>query len=383
MKLNKEGFYRPVVDTDKCIQCGLCEKICPWNHEIKNPNTADVHPATLAAYAKDDFIRMHSSSGGIFSVLAEKILEEKGIVIGVTQLSKNHFGHIIVKSKEELSKLRGSKYVQADVGFIYRRVRDLLKSNCKVLFSGTPCQVAGLYSVLGKHANSTKLFTVDIVCHGVPSVKVFGKYIEEIEKDRSASVVSTHFREKQNGWRLYSITSSLKSDSGNSFQVSETLHKNKFLQLFLHNICLNTSCADCHYSKFPRIADISLGDYWGIEKHHSQMNDDKGSSVVLLNTLQGKELLDSIKDKIVWCESKIEWAIAENPSIASSSQPHPNRTEFFEDLGDKSLNQLIKKYRIDAPATKNLWNFLHLPDTRIRERIFKLYANLKQKFLQK
>ena len=344
MRLDSEGFYRPVIDAEKCVQCGACEKVCPWTNAVSNPNLASDVPQTVAVFAKDESVRMESSSGGIFSVLAEKILDDGGVVVGVAQLSPTKFGHIVVDNKADLAKLRGSKYVQADAGLVYREVRSLLKNGKKVLFSGTPCQVAALYAVLGRAATSADLTTVDIVCHGTPSVKVFEKYIAEIEKDKSAHVLSTRFRDKRNGWRLFSMTSSLNTISGDCFQISETLREDKFMRVFLQNICLNTSCADCKYGKLPRVADITLGDYWNIAYVHPKIDDNKGTSVVLLNTEHGKALFESVTDKVVQCDSTVEKAIAGNPCIIRSSKQHPKRTEFFANLDKYTIDELIKMY---------------------------------------
>lgn len=353
MELDKEGFYRPVIDVSKCLKCGLCERTCPWTNIVTNPNQASGTPKTIAAFAKDESIRLESSSGGIFTILAEKILNDGGVVVGVAQTAPIRFGHIVVDNKADLEKLRGSKYVQADVGLVYREVRSLLKAGRKVLFSGTPCQVAGLYAVLG-NAASADLITVDIVCHGTPSVKVFEKYVRELEKEKSALVASSRFRDKRMGWRLYSMTSSLNTISGDCFQFSKTLREDKFMRVFLQNICLNSSCADCHYGKLPRIADITLGDYWNIAKVHPQMDDNKGTSVVLLNTAHGGELFDSVADKVARCESKVEYAIAGNPCIVRSSKPHPKRAEFFASLNQNSLEQLAKKYKINQPFYRTI-----------------------------
>lgn len=343
MQLDVEGFYRPVIDAEKCVECGACERVCPWSKEVLNPNGAGTNPQTVAAYAKDEAVRMQSSSGGIFTVLAESVLDCGGVVVGVAQVAPTRFGHVVVESKADLGKLRGSKYVQADVGLVYREVRSLLKSGKKVLFSGTPCQVAALYAVLGKNVYAD-LTTVDIVCHGTPSVKVFEKYIDEIEKENSAKVLSSLFRDKKMGWRLFSMTSSLSSSSRGYFQVSKTLRDDKFMRVFLQNICLNSSCADCKYGKLPRVADITLGDYWNIAGVHPEMDDNKGTSVVLLNTDHGRALFDSVADCIVQCESKVDYAIAGNPCIVTSTKPHPKRLEFFADLDKNSLDELIKKY---------------------------------------
>lgn len=364
MRLDVEGFYRPVIDSEKCIECGACERICPWNKEILNPNKSSNNPKTLAAFAKDELIRLQSSSGGIFSILAERVLDDGGVVAGVAQTAPTRFGHIIVDNKADLKKLRGSKYVQADVGLVYREVRSLLKAGRKVLFSGTPCQVAGLYAVLGK-AVSVNLFTVDIVCHGTPSVKVFEKYIKELEKENSALVASSRFRDKRMGWNGYMLQHCFKSGKS----VSEHHSRSKYMRLFLSRICQNLSCDDCHYRKLPRIADITLGDYWGVSKYHPEMDDDKGTSVVLLNTEHGVDLFNSISDKINQCESKVEYAIAGNSCIVRSIKKHPKRSEFFADLDKYTLNDLIKKY---CPYPSFL--------KRIIGRVRRILGAIKRKF---
>ena len=345
MQLDKEGFYRPVIDSAKCVKCGLCEKTCPWEKEVQNPNGSSKTPKTVAAYALDEEIRLQSSSGGIFTVLAEKILDDGGVVVGVAQLSPTRFGHIVVDNKADLAKIRGSKYVQADVGTIYREVRALLRTGRKVLFSGTPCQVAGLYAILGKAAASANLFTVDVVCHGAPSVKVFEKYIENLERDTQSKVVSTQFRDKCNGWHLFSTKSLLKDGSNRS----NTLRDDAFLRVFMGNICLNSSCANCHYDKLPRIADITLGDYWNISDVHPKMEDDKGTSVVLLNTDHGKEIFSSVEGSLKQCESSLGKAIAGNPCIVRSSKEHFRRPEFFADLGRLTMDELVSKYCTQLP----------------------------------
>ena len=340
MQLDAEGFYRPVIDAEKCVECGACECACPWKKSVVNPNVADVSPKTVAAYTKDESVRLQSSSGGIFSVLAERVLDDDGVVVGVAQTAPSRFGHIVVDNKADLAKLRGSKYVQADVGFVYREVRSLLKAGRKVLFSGTPCQVAGLYAVLGKAAASANLFTVDIVCHGTPSVKVFEKYVREMEKTDNSALDGINFRDKTEGWSGYALLHRFKS--GKSVSVHHGC--SKYMRLFLSRICQNVSCDDCHYRKLPRIADITLGDYWGISKYHPEMNDNKGSSVVLLNTAHGGELFGFVANKVAQCDSKVEFAIAGNPCIVRSSKPHPMRAEFFANLDKYTLDQLIKMY---------------------------------------
>lgn len=366
MQLDSEGFYRPTIDACKCVQCGACEKICPWNKIVENPNLADVSPKTIAAYAKDESIRMESSSGGIFTVLAKKIIEDGGLVVGVAQLSPTRYGHIVAEKKEDLIRLRGSKYVQADAGLVYREVRARLASGKKVLFSGAPCQVAALYAVLGKAANADNLVTVDIVCHGTPSVKVFEKYVGELEKSHGASLDSIGFRNKSTGWNGYSLLHRFKDGEKTAIHHG----RSKYMRLFLSRICQNTSCDNCLYRKLPRIADITLGDYWGISQYHPEMNDDKGTSVVLLNTKHGEELFDSIADGIIQCDSKIEYAIAGNPCIVRSDEQHAKRAEFFADMDRCSLDELVKRY-CPYPSTGK----------RLYYRVVGVLKKIKRKFL--
>jgi len=380
MQLDAEGFYRPVIDAEKCVQCRACERICPWNKPVENPNVADFSPKTVAAYAKDESVRLQSSSGGIFTVLAERVLDDGGVVVGVAQTAPTRFGHIVVDNKADLAKLRGSKYVQADVGLVYREVRSLLKAGRKVLFSGTPCQVAGLYAVLG-NAVSADLFTVDIVCHGTPSVKVFEKYVREMEKTDNSSLDNINFRDKSEGWSGYALL--LRFRSGKSVSVHH--NRSKYMRLFLSRICQNVSCDDCRYRKLPRIADITLGDYWGIFKYHPEMNDNKGTSVVLLNTEHGKALFESVAGKVAQCDSKVEYAIAGNPCIVHSSKPHPKRSEFFANLDKYTLDQLIKKYCPFPPLIKRFCSQIRRLLGRVKRKVLKkneqskiVYINTKR-----
>lgn len=351
MELDNEGFYRPVIDASKCVKCGLCERTCPWTNIVTNPNQASGTPKTIAAFAKDESIRLESSSGGIFTILAEKILDDGGVVVGVTQTAPTRFGHIVVDNKADLEKLRGSKYVQADTGFVYREICTHLKFGKKVLFSGTPCQVAALYAVLGRSIYNN-LYTIDVVCYGTPSVKVFEKYVAELEHKKNDSLQKILFRDKKKGWNQYSLTHFFKS--GEKFSISNT--RSLFMNTMLSNICSNLSCAKCHYRKLPRIADITLGDYWGVAEYHPTMDDNKGTSVVLLNTEHGKVFFDSISNSINQCESKLDYAIAGNPRIVQSTTPHPKRKDFFEFLNQNSLEQLAKKYKIKQPFYKTFFS---------------------------
>ena len=347
MQLDKEGFYRPIIDESICSKCGTCERACPWLKNVSNPNEGAESPKTVAAYARNEQIRLESSSGGVFSVLAEHILDDGGVVVGVAQVAPTHFEHIFIENKADLSKLRGSKYVQANPGMIYKQVRTLLIDGRKVLFSGTPCQVAALYSVLGQK-KFDNLWTVDIVCHGIPSVKLFEKFAENLSKEHNSTLVSTTFRDKSTGWKSYSV--SQRFDNGE--KISEPYGMSNYMRLFLSRICQNKSCSDCKYRKLPRIADITLGDYWNVVDVHPEMDNDKGTSVVLLNTNHGEELFHAIADGLVLCNSALEKAIAGNPCIVCSSKENFRRIEFFADLAELSMNELVEKYCVSLPLYK-------------------------------
>lgn len=347
MQLDQEGFYKPVIDANICSKCGTCERVCPWLNDVVNPNNSSSVPKTMAAFAKNEDVRLASSSGGIFTVLAEQILDEGGVVVGVAQLSPTHFGHRVVDNKIDLAKLRSSKYVQADAGMIYKQVRTLLRDEQKVLFSGTPCQVAALYAVLGKN-HFENLTTVDIVCHGTPSVKLFQKFVDEVEQKSSSSVENTIFRDKSTGWKKYSVTQNLEDGRKQTAFYGDS----DYMNLFLNRICQNKSCAECRYRKVPRIADITLGDFWGVANFHPEMDDDKGTSVVLLNTSHGEGLFAKIAGQIKQCDSCLENAVAGNPCIVRSSKEHFRRYEFFADLDKLTMDELVKKYCVRLPRYK-------------------------------
>lgn len=345
MRLDDHGFLRPKIDSSKCIRCGLCEKKCPWRGQIFSPNCNFEVPQTYAAYSKDFIIREESSSGGIFSILALEILKQNGFVIGVSQQAPTTYSHIAISDAKELHLLRGSKYIQSYPGKIYRQVKQLLREGKNVLFSGTPCQIAALYSYL-EERHYENLWTVDIVCHGTPSMKLLEKYTQESENKTGHKISQLKFRDKVKGWKQFSMTKVIETYNGNNFKESHTLQEDLFLKGFLSNICLNDSCYECKYNGIPRIADITLGDFWGIQKFHPEMDDDKGTSVVLLNNAKGEQLFNLIKKQIVACKSELSKAIDSNPCILKSYTKKSNRNTFFKDIDSLPLKEIISKYNI-------------------------------------
>ncbi len=335
MKPDSEGFLFPVVDEKKCIKCKQCVAVCPVL-KYNNKNTAE-DTQVYAAMASDE-IRAVSSSGGMFTLLAEDILQASGAVCGAAYDADFNVKHIIIRSIDELDKLRGSKYVQSDVGKVYIEIEVLLKSDIQVLFTGMPCQVAGLYNFMGKDYEN--LYTIDLLCHGVPSPKVFDKYLNETFGDRRKDISKIDFRDKKAfGW-----SSSMNVFFADGTEYRKANEDDPYYKAFLPIVSLRRSCANCRYSSVPRVGDISIGDFWGINKNNPALDDKKGTSLVLVNSEKGREIFEKTRTKMKICEqTPLEWAIPGNPTLAHPFRSHPARARFFRDLDLKPLAELVDK----------------------------------------
>lgn len=327
-----QGFMYPSVNKIECINCGLCEKVCP----VANVMSKQQNILAYAAYA-DDNIRMKSSSGGLFTLLAEKILDENGVVFGAAFDNDFLVHHISIESKDELFKLQGSKYLQSQIENTYVQVENHLKNERKVLFTGTACQIAGLKNFLGKEYE--QLYTVDVLCHGVPSPKLWQHYLKYQENCYNSQVTQVFFRSKKFGWRKFS----LQLQFNNSSIYEEVYEKDMYMKLFLSNICLRPSCHDCKYKKMNRPSDITIGDSWGIEKYMPEMDDDKGTSVVLIHSQKGKELFDSCKNEMLFKEAEVDQILPPHADSRKSVAIHSRRSKFFKELNaGSSMLSLMK-----------------------------------------
>lgn len=345
-----EGFLYPKVDNNCCISCGICEKVCP----ILNNKTQNLEAMQIgyAAYNKDTDIRLKSSSGGIFTLLAEQIISSGGIVVGAAMDDDcKSVKHIIVKSIENLEKLRGSKYVQSTIGDTFSKTKEALDEGIKVLFTGTPCQIGGLYSFLGQEYPN--LYTQDLICHGVPSPLVWKKYVEYREKGCGAAVQRTFFRHKKYGWKRYSV---LLQFSNNTEYLND-LYNDAFMKGFLRNIYLRPSCYSCAFKTMNRQADITLADFWGIQDYCPEMFDDKGTSFVWIHSQKGKELFESIKVQTISREVTCDYAIKRNSAAIKSSSLFSKRKQFFEEIQKKSFERVIVIYT-KLPMYKKVRSFL-------------------------
>lgn len=320
MKVDEEGFFYPHVSVKKCIQCGLCERICPVIN--KGVNDGDIHTLNVyGAINKNETVRLASSSGGVFTLLAEYILAQGGVVFGAAFTEDFVVKHVCIERVEEIAKLRGSKYVQSDTREIYAQVKRCLQAGREVLFTGTPCQVEGLLAFLGKKYEN--LVTQDIICHGVPSPELFRQYLQYKSSGRVIKELS--FRDKSKGWQLYHY----KIVYADETEYLNDFYEDEYSKMFLKNLSLRPSCYNCAFKIKNRLSDITLADFWGCEQVAPQLFDDKGTSLVFVHSRKGKELFESVKDQVISCEVAAETAIQYNAFMVWSAQKPELREEFM------------------------------------------------------
>ena len=332
LKPNKEGFLYPLIDYDKCIECGACNSVCPVLN-VKKEEQKNIK--TYAAYVKGEKLRLKSSSGGIFTAIAEKVIENGGIVFGAAFDERFNVMHKYVEAKEELACFRGSKYVQSSIGETYKQAKDFLENGRQVLFTGTPCQIGGLFSYLKKDYEN--LLTQDFICHGVPSPLVWRKYVEHREQVAGANARNITFRGKEKGWKTFSM----EFGFNNNTEYTSDLFTDLFIKAFLNNLCLRESCYNCGFKTKYRRSDITLADFWGVEKILPEMDDDKGTSLVLLNSLKGREVFNKISDKLEYAEADFDKAIEYNSAIIKSVTRPIARDFFIKNVKAKRFDKAI------------------------------------------
>ncbi len=336
MLADNEGFLYPKVNKELCTDCGICVEACPMLDFDKKVNTLS-SPQVYAGWNLNEEIRYKSSSGGIFSALAESVVLQNGYVIGAVFNSKLELNHTIIDNSNSLEQMRGSKYVQSNINETYKRTLQLLKAKETVLFSGTPCQIAGLNTFLsGKSFDN--LLTVEVICHGTPSQKTFEEYIKEVEEKEKEKVTDINFRDKTNGWKNYLQRFSFKG-SHKTVNARQT----SYMQGFLKNLFIRPSCHECPFRCMPRVADISLGDYWGISNFYPELDNDKGTSLILINSAKGKHHFDKIEEQIFSQKTDIESAIKGNPCLVKQVTPNRNRESFFLETESKDFSLTIAK----------------------------------------
>jgi len=342
-----EGFWYPTVNLDLCTDCGLCEKICPVLHinELKTDRKEEVD--FFASYITDNEVRKESTSGGLFSALADHMYDQGGYVGGAVYTEEFNVKHIISNHREDLLRIRGSKHYQSVTTGLFESVKKLLISGEKVLVCGAPCQVAGLSLFLGKEYEN--LITIDFICLGINSPKIFKKHLESLENRFGAKAISVQGKNKDLGWSKLSY----KIKFANNKTYLREGRKDNFTRGFIETHCTcRPACYECKFKGFPRISDITLGDFWGIENVDSSMDDNMGTSVVLLNSLKGKTYFESIKDKVISRKVELSDVLPANLALIDSMPlPKIDRVAFYKDLDSVSFDKVVNKY---YPLKKNM-----------------------------
>lgn len=328
MYVNDEGFLYPQINYSLCVDCGLCHSVCQAELEISANKFND---NAFLCYSKDDFVRKNSSSGGIFYEIAKSVIVDGGYVCSAKYNNDFEVVHSVTSSLEELNAMLKSKYIQSNIGDTYKRIEELLCSDKKVLFVGTPCQVKGLKLFLKKDYKN--LICGEVVCHGVPSNKVFKKYIEYIHKN--SKLKSIDFRDKTTGWNDYTI----KFEFEDGYIFREKRNKCIYFMGFIDNLYLRESCYQCDCKLENSFADFTLGDYWGIEKIKPQINDDKGVSLLITNSEKANSMINCLSNIYI---EKIndEQFFKYNPSIIMSAPYNNKRKVFFQNFNKYDFGTL-------------------------------------------
>ena len=347
MKVDTEGFWYPKIDLSTCIDCGICEKVCPiisTNKTIERYNT----PIVYAAYNKDNDVRIDSTSGGLFSALANQIYKENGYVGGAVYNDDHSVSHIVTNNTEDLSKIRCSKYLQSDTDQLFPNIKNLLNNGEKVLVCATPCQIQGLYKFLKKDYEN--LYTCDFICRGVNSPKVFKSYMNMLERQYGAKATQIKFKAKKWGWHNFSMR--VNFENGKEY-CKDRWHDLFFIGYLQNGNFARPSCYECKFKGFPQKADITLADFWGIENIDPSMDQDKGTSLVMINSDKGQLLFNRIKHNLIWKQFTMNDAKAGNPALTNSLKPvKPNRKEFFEAINTQPFEVVAKRF-FTFPNWKN------------------------------
>ena len=330
------GFLYPIVDSQKCINCGLCDKVCDFGDNYDKSFLLP-SPKIYGAWHKDDEERMNSQSGALFSTLAKFILIEGGIVYGVALNSELNAEHIRTSDLDELYRIKKSKYVQSDIGITFKRIADDLVDGQTVLFSGTPCQASGLRSFIkNKRVDDSKLYIVNIICHGVPSPNIWKDNIKYVERKKKEKILSANFLDKSIcGWH--------GGKESYTFQKGKLFVSELYTKLYYKHLMLRYSCYKCPFANFQHPGDITVGDFWGLDKIRPELDkEDKGISLVIINTEKGISLFNKIKASVNYFNSNISECL--QPNLEKPTAPNPMCKQFEQDYSDYGFDFIARKY---------------------------------------
>lgn len=357
METDEQGFNYPVVDSEKCVNCGLCEKVCP----VINQNEPSSPKEVFAARYCDEEVLRKSSSGAVFYALASKIINDGGVVFGATFDDNLNVIHSYTDTLDGLPRLLRSKYVKSDIRDTFIIANRFLKEGRQVLFSGTSCQIAGLRLFLKK--DYPNLLTIDIICHGVPSPMIWKEYVDKVlmpeikacEENNSIinPILEVSFRDKQIAWNKFGFSYCLRDDNGSELpkglKFFEPATSNIYMMGFLKNLYLRPSCYQCPAKCGKSGSDITLGDYWGIDKVHPDFYSPLGSSLVLINTKRGQDLFSKVSVSSV--SSDYKSALVYNPALEiSSRKPLPAYDIFWQNFAEKGMNAVTIALKSMRPS---------------------------------
>lgn len=338
MNRNREGFLYASVIADKCIECGLCKRVCPVNSQ-KNLKNSLVDQNYYAARCLHQETLKESTSGGLFSVLSDYVINKGGTVYGAVFSDKMIVVHGSADTVSERNKQRGTKYVQSELGDIFLEIKSKLQDMEHVFFCGTPCQAAGLKSYLtAGNVSIENLILCDFICHGVGSPKIWREYVKKIEKDYHCKITEFSFRDKSNGWN----NSSVKVVMGNQDVTSRDVNANSFSNIYRSLLINRLCCYKCQFTSYERVSDITLADFWNVGKFFPEMNDEKGVSQVLINTKKGMELFNNCKEKLCFnaCHKEQCW----QPHLEYANELPHKRKQFWDQYYQNGYEYVLKKY---------------------------------------
>lgn len=334
------GVLIPFVESAKCVNCGLCDAVCPISEEVVPPVNQEVY----AVIHHDTNVLENSTSGGFFSAIAEHVLGMDGVVYGCAFVEDFQAKHVRISTMQELSRIRGSKYVQSDTSDTFKKVEADLNAGLYVLYTGTPCQIAGLYGFLRKKYDN--LITADVVCHGVSSQAFFDKYMQYM-KEKHGNIKELHFRHKKfAGWSCAGLLTTTK-DSKHATNKQQTYYdyNNYYYFYFLRGDSYRESCYSCKYASTIRLADFTMGDFWGIEKSGLKLNTKRGCSLVIANTAKARTLLTAIDKRLEAIKVSMELAVKRNKQLSRPSANSLERDHLIEQFRTMSGVQMNEQFR--------------------------------------
>lgn len=335
MVQNKQGFNYPYIDMEKCVQCGSCEKVCP----VLNPvRSSDFEQRFYACRANDEKVLFSSSSGGLFTIIANYVIGNGGVVCGAAFDKNFEVSHQVITQQSDIEIIQGSKYVQSKTATSLRELRKMASSGLWILFVGTPCQVAGARRLLD-HNNIERHIYVEIVCHGVPSPGVYSRYLRELENKYGAPLIDLNFRDKTNGWKSYRF----KARFENGKELSIDGRNNPYVKAFIENLYLRECCTACRFKNFKSGADLTIGDFWGVELLGvKEYMDDKGVSLLCVNTDQGKMIFDLVCDRLKdVTETDLTSISAKNSCLIKPTKYNSRTRRFYKYLANNTVEDSI------------------------------------------